>query len=312
MKDELLLLFFQGKTTNEQSRLITEWLASDKENLKYYQKLCQIFTISFWSEERSEQNIEKAATTNKLYIIKNIARIAAIFLIGFFLNNLIDYYTDKEEILQELYVPIGQNAQLTLADGTRVFINAGSTLSFPNNFNTSERKVHLSGEAYFEVKSDKDKPFVVSTSQYNITALGTTFNVYAYPNSKQFEASLLSGSIKVENCNLEEAIYLKPDQRVVLSDNQLKVCPIQNKNYFLWCNGILYFDEPLMSVFNKLETYFDVTIEVAKESSVITTPQRFVGKFRMRDGLQHILSVLQVMYSFAYELDDESNTIFIK
>ena len=96
-------------------------------------------------------------------------------------------------------VPAGQRTHLTLPDGTTVWLNARTTLSYPTSFNSNERTVFLQGEAYFEVSKNRHKPFIVQTQQYNIEVLGTKFDVEAYPDSKNFETTLMQGSVKVSS-----------------------------------------------------------------------------------------------------------------
>ena len=206
--------------------------------------------------------------------------------------------------------PAGQNAQVTLADGSKVWLNAGSTLHFPTRFPDKERLVNLEGEGFFEVQANKEKPFIVSTTSYTIKALGTTFNVNAYKKSKDFETSLLTGKVEVADHAGKQTILLSPNNRVVLEGNKLKTLPIQDSEYFLWREGIICFNEPLSEVLKKLELYFDVKIEV-NNKRVLQNEQHCIGKFRSRDGLEHILEVLQLTSHFSYKKDDEKNLVTI-
>ena len=212
--------------------------------------------------------------------------------------------------MQTIHVPAGQNAQLTLADGSKVWLNAGSTLNFPTRFVEGKRQVTLEGEGFFEVKANKEKPFIVSTSTYDIKALGTSFNVHAYNQSKEFETALLTGKVEISDRMTNHSISLTPNNRVVIGDDGLSVIPIESADYFLWREGILYFDEPLTEVLEKLELYFDVNIHV-NNKSVLENKRHCTGKFRTRDGLDHILSVLQLTNHFTYKKDEEKNLITI-
>ena len=212
--------------------------------------------------------------------------------------------------MQTVHVPAGQNAQLTLADGSKVWLNAGSTLNFPTRFIEGKRQVILEGEGFFEVKANKEKPFIVSTSIYDIKALGTSFNVNAYKQSKEFETALLTGKVEISDRITDRVVSLTPNNRAVLGNNKLSVVPIESKDYYLWREGILYFDEPLTEVLDKLKLYFDVNIDV-KNKSVLENKRHCTGKFRTRDGLDHILRVLQLTNHFTYKKDEEKNLITI-
>lgn len=302
MDDKLLQLYFEGRTTEEQSRSITEWLDADEANMKYYQHLCRLYEINLWDEQPVTVSVSRSKVKSRRFVLE-FFKIAAVFALGFSLNNRMNI-PDKDIFMQTVQVPAGQNAQVTLADGSKVWLNAGSTLHFPTRFPDKERLVNLEGEGFFEVQANKEKPFIVSTTSYTIKALGTTFNVNAYKKSKDFETSLLTGKVEVADHAGKQTILLSPNNRVVLERDKLKTLPIQDSEYFLWREGIICFNEPLSEVLKKLELYFDVKIEV-NNKRVLQNEQHCIGKFRSRDGLEHILEVLQLTSHFSYKKDDE-------
>lgn len=308
MDDKLLQLYFEGRATDEQSRSITEWLDADEANMKYYQHLCRLYEINLWDEQPVTVSVSRLKVKSRRFVLEFL-KIAAVFALGFLLNNRMNI-PDKDIFMQTVQVPAGQNAQVTLADGSKVWLNAGSTLHFPTRFPGKERLVNLEGEGFFEVQANKEKPFIVSTTSYTIKALGTTFNVNAYKKSKDFETSLLTGKVEVADHAGKQTILLSPNNRVVLEGNKLKTLPIQDSEYFLWREGIICFNEPLSEVLKKLELYFDVKIEV-NNKRVLQNEQHCIGKFRSRDGLEHILEVLQLTSHFSYKKDDEKNLVTI-
>lgn len=309
MDDKLLQLYFEGRTTEEQSSLITEWLDADAANMKHYQQLCRLYEIGFWHEEPETVVISLKEKFRWRVILREAVKIAAVFILGFTLNYWLNQGVEEDVAMQTVYVPAGQNAQLTLADGSKVWLNAGSTLNFPTRFVEGKRRVTLEGEG-FEVKANKEKPFIVSTSTYDIKALGTSFNVNAYKQSEEFETALLTGKVEISDRITDHTISLTPNNRAVLMNNGLSVVPIESTDYFLWREGILYFDEPLTEVLDKLKLYFDVNIDV-NNKSVLENKRHCTGKFRTRDGLDHILSVLQLTNHFTYKKDEEKNLITI-
>ena len=314
MDDKLLQLYFEGRTTDEQSRLITEWLDADEANMKHYQQLCRLYEMSFWHEAPEVITMLFHKKIKPRNIWQKAIEIAAIFILGFALHYWISSpFVDTEEedvVMQTIHVPAGQNAQLILADGSLVWLNAGSTLNFPTRFANGKRKVSLNGEGFFEVKANKDKPFIVSTPNYDIKALGTSFNVRAYKQSKDFETALLTGKVEITDLTANRVLSLTPDSRAVLTNNKLSVVPMQHIDYFLWREGVLYFDESLMEVLKKLELYFDVNIRV-NNKSIVQNKLHSTAKFRTRDGLYHILDVLQLTHHFTYKKDEEENLIMI-
>lgn len=145
-------------------------------------------------------------------------KVAAIFVLGFALHFFLNWQkTTHHELQHQIHVPTGQHVEIMLADGSKVWLNSGSTLTFPSKFNGKKRLVELDGEGFFEVKSDKEHPFIVSTSKYQVKAVGTSFNIYDYQDSPQFEAALLNGKVEVTtNAKKSSVVILTPNQRAAL------------------------------------------------------------------------------------------------
>jgi ferric-dicitrate binding protein FerR (iron transport regulator) len=212
--------------------------------------------------------------------------------------------------MQSLYVPAGQRAEITLEDGTKVWLNANTTLTFPNQFSGETREVSINGEGYFDVVSNKLKPFIVKTNKYNVKVWGTKFNVMAYSSNGNFETALFEGSVEVLKTGVEKGMLIKPDQRIFEEKEQLTIAPITDLNHQLWKEGIISFeDESFTELVNKLQLYFDMKIEV-KNDKILS--YHCTGKFRTKDGVEHILKVLQLRNKFNYTIDEKTNTITIE
>ena len=300
MDDELLMAYFKGEVSDEEAQRITEWIEAKIEHQRYYQQLCRLFEMSYWIEDIPEQTEVAFPKKTKIlpwkhYVI-SFMKVAAIFVLGFALHFFLNWQkTTHHELQHQIHVPTGQHVEIMLADGSKVWLNSGSTLTFPSKFNGKKRLVELDGEGFFEVKSDKEHPFIVSTSKYQVKAVGTSFNIYDYQDSPQFEAALLNGKVEVTtNAKKSSVVILTPNQRAALCQGVLEVKPIKNANNYLWRKGILYFNEPLLEVFDKLQ-----------ESPYCT------GKFRAKDGLEHIIRVLKETNHFDYQIDYESKKIII-
>ena len=273
MDDELLIAYFKGEVSDEETQRITEWIEAEIEHQRYYQQLCRLFEMSYWIEDMSEQTEVALPKKAKILPWKHYAisfmKVAAIFVLGFALHFFLNLQTTTthHELQHQIHVPTGQHVEIMLADGSKVWLNSGSTLTFPSKFNGKKRLVELDGEGFFEVKSDKEHPFIVSTSKYQVKAVGTSFNVYDYQDSPQFEAALLNGKVEVTtNAKKSSAVILTPNQRAALCQGVLKVKPIENTNNYLWRKGILYFNEPLLEVFDKLQEYYDVEFQIRNTS----------------------------------------------
>lgn len=316
MDDELLIAYFKGEVSDEEAQQITEWIEAKIEHQRYYQQLCRLFEVSYWIEDIPEQTEvafpkKTKALPWKHYVI-SFMKVAAIFVLGFASHFFLNWQkTTHHELQHQIHVPTGQHVEIMLADGSKVWLNSGSTLTFPSKFNGKKRMVELDGEGFFEVKSDKEHPFIVSTSKYQVKAVGTSFNIYDYQDSPQFEAALLNGKVEVTtNAKKSSVVILTPNQRAALCQGVLKVKPIENANNYLWRKGILYFNEPLLEVFDKLQEYYDIEFQIRNSSLTRKSPY-CTGKFRAKDGLEHIIRVLKETNHFDYQIDYESKKIII-
>ena len=200
-------------------------------------------------------------------------------------------------LTNEVQVPAGQRTKLILNDGTVVWLNSGSKLIYPAVFADHQRHVELSGEAYFEVAADPQKPFSVSVEDVTVTALGTAFNILGFPEGR-VQVALFEGSVRVSVPSGEE-IVLSPDQKAIYQNGKIKPGTIQHQEHYLWKDGIYGFvNEPLIEIIHKLEIYYDVSINV---TDVSISEYKYTGKFRQLDGVETILSILQQSYPFMIE-----------
>lgn len=225
--------------------------------------------------------------------------------------------TDRQDLLneqvtyEEFKTPSGQRAMVVLHDGTTVWLNAASTLRYPNFFKGNLRKVELDGEAYFDVKHNEKIPFVVSTEKLDIKVLGTRFNVFSYKGKSKFTTYLEEGSIKIyRTFDEKNALLLEPNEMAELNGNRLVKRVAGNKDFLLWKDGIYAFDDtPFKEIIRKLELYYDITIEI--DNSALAE-YKFNGKFRQRDGIVSALRTFQKAYPFTFYKDDDLNHITIK
>ena len=307
--DELLMKYIKGETTPEEREKVVRWLDEDPEHIHQYHSLRKLYDISLWSPIEESQQEEKQTRTLKPVWIEFL-KVAAVILITFLGTKAFFEWKDESVKMQTVIVPAGQRAELLLADGTKGWLNSRSKLKFPDRFQKDARNVELDGEGYFEVTHQEDAPFTVHTSKYDVKVLGTEFNVKAYNSKNQFEASLLKGSVEVSNMNKSQVVRLRPDEQVISDGSQLIRSVILDKNYFRWKEGLLCLDdESIGGLIDKLELYYDVKIIVQQASLM---KYHYSGKFRISDGVEHVLKVLQLKHKFTYTKNEEQNLIIIK
>lgn len=316
MDQEVLNRYIAGDATPIEKEEVARWLDADKKNMKEFLAQRKLYDISIWQQEPADIAKDKIWTNKKQWTLRTISielsKIAAIFIIAFTVTYafLIDRDSSEAASMQTIFVPPGQRAELTLTDGTKVWLNAKTTFTFPNKFMDGSREVKLDGEGYFDVTKDTEKPFIVKTEQYDIKVLGTEFNVTAYSGSSIFETSLLKGSVQVSSPMVNDIINLEPNTRTYLENGILKKGIIEHNTYFLWKEGLIcFYDEPVDKMIEKLELYYDVKIIVQNKELL---KNRYSGKFRTKDGVEHVLKVLQLNNKFTYIKDNDLNLITIK
>jgi len=205
-----------------------------------------------------------------------------------------------------LQIPKGSKPmQLQLADGSEVWLNASSSITFPNVFSGSERKVMLTGEAYFEVKQNIDKPFIVSKGEMQVQVLGTQFNIDSYEDEGDIKVTLLEGSVKVGN-GKKEAI-LRPGQQARLTGATLKIInDVNTDEVIAWKNGYFNFNNTsIQTIMRQIERWYDVKVVF---DGPIT--QHFNGKIQRQVNVSRVLSMLEKTGGIQFNI--EGNTVVVK
>lgn len=195
-------------------------------------------------------------------------------------------------VLNILSTPRGGQYHLTLSDGTQVWLNAASSISYPVAFKGQERSVTVSGEAYFEVAQRDGAPFKVRTGKQEIVVLGTHFNVKAYPDDPDISTTLLTGSVKVTSTISGAAGVLKPGQqaRILNTSGLLDIQPVHADDAISWKNGYFLFDnQDIKSIMKIISRWYDVDIEYSGP----TGNERFGGTFSRSSNMPEILTNLE-------------------
>lgn len=244
-------------------------------------------------------------------LLKYAAVIVILVIATWMVSSRYTLYHEPQQFT-EIEVPKGQCVSLTLADGSRVWLSPLSKMRIPNQFNKRQRSIELDGEGYFAINRDEEKPFTVKTGQYNIQVLGTEFNVFAY--SKQmakFETCLVKGKVKVYSAqNEEDAIYLKPNEKALLVDNQMvkQVSDFGDGEYAK--KGIFSFRmKAFREILDYLELWYDIRFAVQGD---VDLDRKISGKFRQNGEASVVLDALKGIYDFGYRKVDDDNYIIFK
>lgn len=311
MDTGLLQKYISGNATDAEKRRITEWIRQSPENMREYMAQRKLHDMALWRTGQEAQQPERK-TFSLRKVGMELAKIAAVVAIVF---GGTYYWAGKQQTRgqvpwQSIYVPAGQRAELMLADGTKVWLNSRSSLSFPGDFEGSNRQVKLDGEGYFAVAANPNRPFIVETHKCNVKVLGTEFNVTAYATDSVWETSLLKGAVEILLPGSDgNGMKLEPNTMASLEGNRLVKGRIKEPDYFLWREGLLCFNNiPVRDMIEKLKLYYGVDIVVNNEKIL---KNRYTGKFRTKDGVEHVLKVLKLNNKFTYTKDDETNVITI-
>lgn len=228
------------------------------------------------------------------------AMVAVIIVSSIFVNSIYNLRYFKEDMV--VNVAKGEKADILLPDGSRVWINSGSVLTCGSRFNNKERIVYLAGEAYFDVAKNEDAPFVVKSSDFSVTALGTSFNVKAYPEDNQFSVVLIEGEIEAGDS--ENRLKLLPNQKIVyhrLSRNIQKTDVADGAIYADWIKNKLSFEsETFENIATTLERSYNVSIVL---ESVSLKNTRYSGTLK-NSSLDSILHLFSLTSPLLYRVED--------
>lgn len=323
MELKLLHKFFEGQTDRSEEEIIKQWIRESPENEEIFLRERALFDrVLLYNQvtepinERLEVSDSLPKHSRRIVYLRLFGKIAVaicVIMIGItlFMRSLI--HQDKEDLFatQTISVPSGQRLNLTLPDGTNVWLNAKTTIKYPVSFNKKERLVMLDGQAYFDVAKNKDIPFVVKTRDGVIQALGTKFDVMAYSDKPSFETVLMEGKVRIESMkDSTQKIILTPNNKVYLKDGKLETSHIDDFSAYAWKDGLISFkNESFQEIMSSFEKVYDirVVIQNPKIANLVYT-----GKFRVIDGVDYALRVLQRDVKFRYERDTEKHIIYIK
>ncbi|MFD2887264.1 FecR domain-containing protein [Chitinophaga cymbidii] len=207
--------------------------------------------------------------------------------------------------INTITTPKGGQYQVVLPDGTRVWLNAASSLKYPAMFSGMQRQVELAGEAYFEVAHDRARPFRVisaagSAGEQVVEVLGTHFNINAYEDEAGTKTTLLEGAVKVRTASGKDAL-LKPGQQSTSGGRDLRIENVDTDGAVAWKNGyFLFTDEDLAGIMRKVSRWYDVEIEY-KENALLT--KRFSGTVSRYKNVSQVIKVLELTKAAKFNIE---------
>ena len=271
-------------------------------------------SLDFWNELDVEADSNTYASLERVNLrtgynkehLTNIvsyqkfARIAAVIIPLFLFAGGMFYYLSPQNEMIEVSVAYGEQKRLILPDSSEVWLNAGSTILYPETFAKDKRLVMLDGEAYFSIKKDTASPFIVEASQLSVKVLGTRFNVKAYPNDEKITTTLTSGKVEV-SVQSQPPHILKPNEQLTYDkkSSDIHISMIDTNDTNCWMVGKLVFTNASVGeIFRTLERHYNTTID---NTATIPTSKRYTVKFLKDESLDEILNILKDIIGFDYQ-----------
>ncbi len=351
----LFISYLEKTISAKEEKDLLDWLKNNPRSLDEYRKMFRVWNVTELLGGIRSGDVEKewiillqrAASQKRSF--KNsvtllgywLPRAAAVFLLGAVVAFAISYqlynFKQKELVYHEVSSPAGAKSKITLPDGSSIWLNAGSTIKYSNRYGKSNRQVDLTGEAFFEVKTNTSKVFVVKTADLDIKAYGTAFNVKSYPEENRVEATLVEGSIGVTrtkfNKKKKDEVILEPNQRVVyykpnqdlnpLTEAQTPKAPeepaeklvkresqkltymiskgIDTEPFTAWKEGVLVIkSETLEELAVKLERKYDVSIQF---DDTDIKAYKFTGLLE-NETIEQVMMAIGIAAQIDYSIDE--------
>jgi ferric-dicitrate binding protein FerR (iron transport regulator) len=323
MENNQLIRFITGQCSETEKEEVTNALLQDESLKKEYIALKNVWSLTRTTEDEGEndytaeyQQISRKINQSRLKII---FRYAAVIAVIFSAGSIMAYMVTKSHFNQmantdsglktRFVVPLGQTSELQLPDGTWVWMNSGSVLTYSTDFSPANRNVTLDGEAFFSVTKDADHPFNVKTSLVNIKVLGTSFNVEAYNDNRQeVNTTLVSGKVEIDDLNNKKIGELIPGQiaRYNKQNGTVNIDMTDTSFYTSWKNGFIMFNNtPLEEISQKMERWYNVKIVFGNQQ---IKSLRYSGTILRGKPIDQILEIMKLTADIQYKIIVKNNS----
>lgn len=309
--------YVQGNCTSEEYNTILRFIQNSENNEVLNEMMLESWLQTVKSKPAVDPNrqlldsihhqiaLKEKKQTPVIRIYKSLLAVAAVLIIGMVIGSLLYVKTLTPEITtQSISTPYGGKTNFILPDGSSVWLNSGSTCSYPSRFD-GERVVELSGEAYFNVEKQKE-PFKIKTIYGEVEVFGTEFNVKAYEN-ETFLTTLEGGSVVFTNKFGKQA-KLEPGMQVIFDAENFKLRRVETELYTSWKDGQLIFrEEPLQNIITQLERWYNVEIVLQDER---IKNLKFNGTIEM-ESFSEVLELIKVTTPIKYSFDRKTRVLTI-
>ncbi len=320
----LIAKFLTDQLSEEETAGLEEWKLASRENLQEYNDFVALWVQSGSLKMPEPVNQSKAQSAirrkagiypSKTRLINWVVQAAAVVVLSLIFSGIYNSLNRNDSIrniadnsslpvYQEIKAAYGTQTKVELSDGTKVFLNSGSKLRFPQTFaNQQQRNVVLDGEGYFEVTKNKEQPFVVEANQLKIKVLGTKFNVDAYADNSSVSVALVEGCVMLQGNTgkpNKDLMQLSPNQVATLNQADQKLFKSDVADlykYTAWINGrIVFYGDPIQTVVKKLAKWYNVDIVISDKK---LEGYKFTGTF-INEPLEQVLNILSMTSQMTY------------
>lgn len=298
----LIARYLNGDCSENETEELFEWTTRSADNTKEFLQLKDLWDLANPTENKSDQQLlifyrKQLEQSNRARIrmIKRIIAVAAILVICLITSIIYPRkHVESAKQLSIFTVPLGSRSKVMMSDSTEVYLNSGSSLTFPAKYTGNNRRVTLSGEAFFKVKSDKNHPFIVKTANFDIEATGTQFNVCTYDSDPFSSATLAEGLISLRMKKSDEAFVIKPGEKFRLNRlaNTYNLAQADIESELAWKNGEFIFKNiPFPELVQRLERWYDVRL-VWSGSKLENFA--YTGRFKNQETIWQVLDALKL------------------
>lgn len=293
MDKELLYRFFEGSASTDEIKKVKEWTEESEDNYRQFLKERKLFDFIQLFDISSYVKSSKYIGIKKNRYLREIIKIAAVIIFTLGLTSVLFFSNRKDNniAMQTIIVPEGQRVNVILPDGTDVWLNSGTKMSYPLSFISKSRRVELDGEAYFDVIRDESNPFVVHTSYMDVEVLGTKFNVSIDSVAGVFSTILETGKVKLTSLDKHDELFLNPGQMCKAFNDSIMVCNVNTNLYTAWKDEYITINSlKLDDVMKMLESCYHTNIYIEDDTLKKSV---FSGRFSRDNTLLDILTAIQ-------------------
>jgi transmembrane sensor len=320
--NNLIIKFFAGEISEEEIAFLKSWLEEDSENRRLFDKENELWQETAFQLKPEQFKVDKGwlnissrlglgkrkirsvtvIRKAKFVTLMAVTCLTALLAIGSICLWIFEKQklTVQNSLSSAISTKEGEKAHIFLPDSTEVVLNSGSTIHYDGNFNKKERIVELSGEAYFDVSTNSQKPFIVKLGRMNVIATGTRFNIFSYSNEDRIETTLEEGVVQVSILGTDP-ITMRSGQQVVyfMKTNKVQLSEVATDTYLSWKENKLRFnDTPFEEVLRRIGRKYNVTFEITNRDLLSL---KYTATF-IDESIEEVMQMLKTVSPITYKI----------